>query len=91
MTTLTFEDGDPIVLANIFSAERQKSSSEYTVGFVEGYRAASAVRADETVHWHRVAEELWWAALQALLLLEPGHPARRTLETTLHLNRRHTI
>lgn len=89
MTTLTFEDGDPIVLANIFSAERQKASSEYTVGFVEGYRAASAVRDDYASHWHRAAEDLWWGALQALLLLEPGHPARRTLETTLEQQRRH--
>lgn len=87
MTTLTFEDGDPIVLANIFAAERQKTSSEYTVGFVEGYRAASAARSEVAVHWHRVAEDLWWGSLQALLLLDPGHPARRTLETTLERQR----
>jgi hypothetical protein len=51
----------------------------YLSGYVDGQRAAS----NSAEHWHRVAEALWWGALEAMLLIEPTHPARRALSTTL--------
>ena len=93
MSTLIFDENVvPIArhLAETKYGFNERELSSYIAGFVEGWsaRAGNAdARAQElrerAEHWRDVSETLWRGAIEALLVLEPTHPAKLALHNAL--------
>lgn len=76
-----------LVLAKQTAANRyamsDHESGEYVVGFLDGWAGSVRHLSLERMHaerWRDLSERAWWTMLEAMLLLEPTHPARQKLE-----------
>lgn len=93
MSTLLFDENVvPIArhLAETKYSFNERELSSYIAGFVEGWSSKSS-HSDERAqalrekadYWREVSESLWRGTIEALLILEPTHPAKHALHKAL--------